>query len=142
YANEAKAGKPYASELARMMVYEAKVSAALLDLADRYLATLASDKRFQVHVDYLNQVKSSARQFYADLVQGMTDTRLYSTPDILKMIAAAHSALSAYHPILTDQDRQDLAQKLARQISITTDPQMKTALTELRGMIERRRIPA
>jgi hypothetical protein len=38
--------------------------------------------------------------------------------------------------------RQDLAQKLGRQISIANDQQMKAALTELRDMIERRRIPA
>ena len=32
YSKETQKGKPYASELARLMVYEAKVSAALLDL--------------------------------------------------------------------------------------------------------------
>ena len=40
YSNETQKGKPYASELARLMVYEAKVSAALLDLGEPYLSTL------------------------------------------------------------------------------------------------------
>jgi hypothetical protein len=141
YQGETQNGKPYASELASLMVYEAKISAALLDLSEPYLATLAGDKKYQVHVDYLDQVKSSARQFYSGLVQGMTDTRLYSKPDILQMIGGALAALPAYHTILTDQDRQDLTQKLTQQISVTTDQQLKTALTELRDTIKNRRIP-
>jgi hypothetical protein len=141
YSNEMKSGKPYASELASLMVYEAKISAALLDLSEPYLATLTGDKRYQVHVDYLDQVKSGARQFYSGLVQGMTETRLYSKPDMLQMIGGALAALPAYHPILTEQDRQDLTQKLTQQISITTDQQLKTALTNLRDTIKNRRIP-
>jgi hypothetical protein len=141
YLNETQKGKPYASELARLMVYESKVSAALLDLSEPYLATLTSDKRYQVHVAYLDQVRSGARQFYSGLVQGMTETRLYSKSDILRMIGGALAALPSYHPILNEQDRQDLTQKLTQQISITTDQQLKTALTELRDTIEHRRIP-
>ncbi len=141
YSKETQKGKPYASELARLMVYESKVSAALLDLSEPYLSTLAQDKRYQVHVAYLDRVKSGARQLYSGLVQGMTETRLYSKPDILKMIKGALDGLPSYHPIITDQDRQDLVQKLTQQISITTDQQLKTALTELRDTLEHRRIP-
>jgi hypothetical protein len=141
YSNETQKGKPYASELARLMVYESKVSAALLDLSEAYLSTLTTDKRYPVHVAYLDQVKNGARQFYADLVQRMTETRLYSKPDILKMIEGALAALPSYHSILTDQDRQDLTRKLTQQISKTTDQQLKAALTELRDTIEHRRIP-
>src|SRR5262245_31042153 len=141
YAKETQKGKPYAAELARLMVYEAKVSAVLLDLAEPYLATLATDKRYQVHVTYLDQVKGDARQFYAGLVQGMTETRLHSKPDILNMIGAALAALPSYHPILTDQDRRELSQKLTQQISATSDQQLKTALTELRDMLQHRRLP-
>ena len=39
YQEETKKGKPYAKELASMMVYEAKVSAALLEVGDPYLAS-------------------------------------------------------------------------------------------------------
>src|SRR5262245_58440624 len=53
YLNETQKGRPYAQELARLMVYESKVAAALLDLSGPYLSTLAKDKRYQVHVDYL-----------------------------------------------------------------------------------------
>lgn len=141
YSIETQKGKPYASELASLMVYEAKVSAALLDLSEPYLATLETDKRYQVHVAYLEQVRTGARQFYSGLVYGATDTERYSKSDILKMIAGALAALPSYHPILTDQDRQDLTQKLAQHISTTTDQQMKKALTELRDTIEHRRIP-
>lgn len=142
YANETRKGKPYASELARLMVYEAKVSAALLDLSEPYLQTLATDKRYQVHVAYLDQIKSNARQFYAALVHSATETRLHSKSDSLRMIKGALAALSSYHPILNEQDRQDLTQKLTQQISATTDQQMKAALTELRDTIQHRRIPA
>ena len=110
-------------------------------MAEPYLSTLKEDKRYQVHVAYLEQVKSGARQFYSGLVQGMTETRLHSKSDILEMIGAALAALPSYHPILTDQDRQDLVQKLNRQISTTTDQQLKTALTELRDMLQHRRLP-
>ena len=139
YLNETQKGKPYAQELARLMVYESKVSAALLDLSDPYLSTLQTDKRYQVHVAYLDQVKSDARQLYSGLVQGMTETRLYSKSDILKMIRAALDGLTSYQPIFTNQDRLDLVQKLTRQISITTDQDLKTALTQLRDAIENRR---
>jgi hypothetical protein len=141
YSKETQNGKLYGSELARLMAYEAKVSAALLDLAEPYLATLTTDKRYQVHVTYLDQVKSAARQFYSRLVQGMAETRLHSRSDILEMIGAALAALPSYHPILNEQDRRELTQKLAQQISTTTDQQLKAALTELRDMLQHRRIP-
>jgi len=140
YLNETKKGKPYATELARLMVYESKVSAALLDLSEPYLSTLTTDKRYQVHIAYLDQVKSTARQLYSDLVQGMTETRRYSKSDILRMIGAAHDGLPSFQPNFTDQDRLDLVQKLTQQISKTTDQELKTALTQLRDAIQHRRI--
>jgi hypothetical protein len=74
-------------------------------------------------------------------VQGMTDTRLYSKSDIQLLIGGALASLPSYHPILTDQDRQSITQKLTQQISTTSDPQLKTSLTELRDTIKNRRIP-
>jgi hypothetical protein len=85
-------------------------------------------------------MKNDARQLYTGLVQSMTETNLYSKPDILKMIGGAIDGLPAYHPVLTDQGRQDLVQKLTQQISKTTDGELKTALTELRDAIEHRRV--
>jgi hypothetical protein len=117
------------------------VSAALLDLSEAYLATLTTDKRYEVHVAYLDQVRTGARQFYSGFVYGVTDTDRYSKADILTMIRGALAALPSYHPILTDQDRNDLTRKLTEQISGTTDQQMKTALTELRDTLQHRRIP-
>jgi hypothetical protein len=140
YLNETQKGKPYATELARLRVYECKVSAALLDLSEPYLSTLQEDKRYQVHVAYLDQVKSDARQLYSDLVQGMTEARLHSRADILEMIEAALDGLPSYQPIFTNQDRRDLVQRLTRQISITADQGLKTALTRLRDAIEHRQI--
>lgn len=140
YSKETKKGQPYATELAKLMVYECKVSAALLDLSEPYLSTLEKDKRYHVHVTYLDQVKSGARQLYSGLVQGMTETRLYSRSDILEMIEAALNGLPAHLPILTSQNRRDLVQKLTQQISITTDQGLKAPLTELRDAIEHGRI--
>ena len=115
-----------------------KVSAALLDLSEPYLSTLAKDRRYQVHVDYHDRMKSGARQTYSGLVQGMTETSRYSKSDILKMIGVALDGLPSYQPILTSQDRLDLVQRLAQQIAITTDQELKAALTRLRDAIERR----
>jgi hypothetical protein len=140
YSNETKNGKPYATELARLMVYESKVSAALLDLSEPYLSTLSKDKRYQVHVAYLDQVKSGARQLYSDLVQGMTETRLYSKSDILEMIEGALDGLPSYQPIFTNEDRRGLVRRLTQQISITTDHGLKAALTRLRDAVEHRQI--
>jgi hypothetical protein len=140
YSNETQKGKPYATELARLRVYESKVSAALLDLSEPYLSTLRQDKRYQVHVDYLDQVKGGARQLYSDLVQGMTETRLHSKSDIIEMIEGALDGLPSHQPLFTSQDRGDLVQKLTRQISITTDQELKKALTQLRDAIEHRQI--
>lgn len=140
YLNETKKGKPYASEHARLMIYGAKVSAAVLDLSERYLSTLKTDTRYLVHVAHHDKVRTGARQLYADLVQGMTETKLYSKSDVLNMIKVAVDGLPSYLPILTDQDRQALTQKLSQQIAATTDQPLKTALTELRDMIQHRRI--
>lgn len=140
YSGEMQKGKPYAAELATLMVYESKVSGALLELSDPFLSTFPKDARYQSRVAELDKTKSSARQLYSSLVTGMTETNLYSKPDILKMAKGAQEALGAYLPIFTDQDRQDLLQKLTRQVSITTDQELKTALTELRDAIEHRRV--
>lgn len=140
YSNETHKGKPYATELARLMVYETKAAGALLDIGEPYLATLTMDKRYQAHVAALDQIKSAARQIYIGLVQSMTETTLYPKPDMLRIIESAVSGLPSYHPIFTEQDRVGLVQKLTQQISKTTDQQTKTALTELRDAIEHRRI--
>jgi len=140
YLNETQKGKAYGRELARLMIYEMKVSAALLDLSGAYLATLVTDKRYQVHVAYLDQVKGGARQLYADLVQGMAEKGRHTKSDILAMIEAALDGLAAHQPLFTDQDRRDLIQRLTQQISTTTDTELKKALTGLRDAIEHRQI--
>jgi hypothetical protein len=140
YSNETHKGKPYASELARLMVYETKTAGALLDIGEPYLATLKNDKRYKAHVANLDQIKNDARKIYVGLVESMTETSLYPKPDMLKIIESAVSGLPSYHPIFTEQDRVGLVQKLTQQISKTTDQQLKTALTELRDAIEHRRI--
>jgi hypothetical protein len=140
YSNETQKGKPYATELARLRVYESKVSAALLDLSEPFLATFPKDRRYQARVADLDQLKSGARQLYSDLVQAMTETRLYSKSDIREMIEGALDALPSYHPIFTNQDRRDLVQRLTQQISTTTDQELKKALTQLRDAIEHRQI--
>lgn len=140
YSDETKKGKPYAAELARLMIYESKVSGAMLEVIDPLLATLANDKRYKARVAEMDRVKGAARQLYADLVQRMSETSLHSKGDIMKMIAGAMEGLPAYQPILSDQDRQGLVQKLSQQISTTTDQQLKTSLTELRDAIEHRRV--
>lgn len=142
YAAEMQKGKPYAAELASLMVYEAKVSAAMLDLTEPLLLTLdkVKDKRYQSRVDEMERIKNNARQLYADLVQGMTTTDLYSKSDILKMVKGALDGLRSYQPILTDQDRRDLIQRLAQQIPATTDQELKSGLTELRDALEHRRV--
>jgi hypothetical protein len=142
YANEMKKGKPYAQELAKLMVYETKISAAMLDLSEQYLTTRLKDKRYQVHVQYIEQVKTDARQSYSGLVEGMAETRLYSRADILQLIEVALDGLPSYLPILTDQDRQALVQRLTQQVSTTTDQELKTTLTQLRDAIQNRRIRA
>jgi hypothetical protein len=140
YSNETQKGKPYATELARLRVYESKVSAALLDLSEPYLSALQQDKRYQVHVAYLDQVKSGARQLYSDLVQGMSETRLHSKSDILEMIEGALDGLASHQPLFTSEDRRNLLQRLTLQISTTADQQLKKALTQLRDAIEHRQI--
>lgn len=141
YSNETQKGKPYATELAKLMVYETKAAAALLDIGEPYLATLTKDPRYQTHVDLLDQMKSGARELYSGLVKSMSETSRYSKSNILEMIQGALNNLPSYHPIFTDKDRLDLTKTLAEQISTTTDQKLKTALTELRDAIQHRRIP-
>jgi hypothetical protein len=140
YADEAQKGKPYAKELAILRVYEAKISAAMLNLHEPLLATLERNPRYQARVAELEQMKTDARQLYSGLVEGMTDTRLYAKPDILKMAGGALDELAAYQPIFTNEDRQSHVQKLTQQISTTTDQDLKKALTELRDAIQHGRV--
>jgi hypothetical protein len=140
YSEETKKGKPYAAELARMMVYESKISAAMLNLTEPLISSLDKDSRYQSRLDELQKLKDGARQLYADLVQRMTETRVHSKADILKMVGGALDELPAYQPVFTSQDRQGLTQKLTQQISATTDGELKKAMTELRDAIEHSRV--
>lgn len=141
YSNEAHKGKPYGTELARLMIYETKAAGTLLSIGDPYLATLVSDKRYQFHVANLDQFKKDARQIYVGLVQSMSETRLYAKSDLLRMVGGALNELPAYHPILTNEDRQTIVQKLTAQISTTSDGELKKAFTDLRDTIQNRRFP-
>jgi hypothetical protein len=140
YSEETKKGKPYAAELARMMIYESKISAAMLNLTEPLISSLDKDSRYQSRLDELQKLKDGARQLYADLVQRMTETRVHSKADILKMVGGALDELAAYQPVFTSQDRQGLTQKLTQQISATTDGELKKAMTELRDAIEHSRV--
>lgn len=140
YLSEAQKGKPYATELAMLKVYETKASSTLLNIHKPYLATFEQDERYHVHVGLLDKMKDSARELYSELLQSMTETNLYSRSDILVMVEGAINALPAYHPIFTDQDRKDHTNSLAKQISATNDQQLKTALTELHDAIKNGRI--
>jgi hypothetical protein len=141
YSNEMQKGKPYAAEVARLMLYEAKIAGMLLDLSDPYLSSLAKDKRYQMHVDDHNQMKGAALQLYSGLVQRMTETSVYTKPDILAMSRGALEGLRSYDPIITDPHRQELVQRLTQQISATTDQELKSALSALRDAIKKRQIP-
>ena len=141
YSREMQKGKPYAAEVARLMLYEAKIAGMLLELGDPYLSSIAKDKRYQTHVDDLNQMKGSALQLYAGLVQRMTETSIYEKSDILAMSRGALEGLRSYDPLITDQHRQELVQRLTQQISTTTDQELKTALSTLRDAIKKRQIP-
>jgi hypothetical protein len=141
YSNETQRGKPYPTELARLKVFEIRAAGALLDIADAFLATLKTDPRYQTHVSLLNEMKSEVRELYSGLVKSMAETNLYSKSDILQMTGGALNNLSSYHPVFTDQDRQNLTKTLAQQISTTTDQELKTALTELHDAIKNRQVP-
>jgi hypothetical protein len=140
YSNETQKGKPYAQELARLMVYESKVFAAFLELSEPWLSSVQTEKRYQIHVAYHDKVKGDARQLYFGLVRGMTETRRYSKSDNLRMIEGALDGLASYQLIFTDQDRLDLAEILTQQISKTTDRELKAGLTDLRDSIKNRRV--
>lgn len=142
YASETEKGKPYASELAQLMIYEVKVSGALLDLHEAYISGLPRDKRYQTNINILDQMKSDARQLYSRLVHGEIAKSTYSKPDLLAMTRGAIEKLPSYLPIFTDEDRRGLVEKLTQQIATTTDQELKAALSELRDGIKHRRIPA
>ncbi|MGF1619898.1 MAG: hypothetical protein ACFCUR_04720 [Rhodomicrobiaceae bacterium] len=141
YSSEAQKGKPYAAELARLMVYESRATGALVELGEPFLATFPKDARYQTYVALVEQMKSGAREVYSGLVTSMAETSLYSKSDILVMVKGALNALPSYHPILTDQDRQTLTGTLEKQISATSDPQLKTELTQLHDAIKHSQVP-
>lgn len=142
YASETEKGKPYTTELATLMIYEVKVSGALLDLHESYVSALPRDKRYQANINILEQMKSDARQLYSRLVGSAIATGTYFKPDLLAMTRGALERLPSYLPVFTSEDRQGLVQKLTQQIATTTDQEVKAALTELRDGIKHRRIPA
>jgi hypothetical protein len=123
------------------MVYESKAAGALLELGEPFLATFPKDARYQTHVALVDQMKNGARELYSGLVNSMAETSLYSQSDIVVMVKGALNALPSYHPIFTDQDRQNLTGTLEKQISETSDQQLKTELTALRDAIKHGQIP-
>lgn len=140
YFDASRKGRPYAAELARLMVYEIKISGALLELSEPYLETLPKGSSYDARAEAYDRLKRDARQLYANLVQGMTETDRYAKPDILMMAAGALDGLSSHDRVFTKQDRQDFIQQLTQQISATADQELKTALTELRDAIKHRRV--
>lgn len=141
YSNEAEKGKPYGKEIAKLLVYETKAAAALLEINEPYLETFKEDKRYRTHVALMDEMKASARQLYSELVKRMTETSFYSKSDILDMTRGALNSLSSYHTIFTAQDRQDLTKTLKQQIAAASDGEIKKALTELHDAIEHGRMP-
>lgn len=140
YSSEMQKGKPYAAELARLMVYESKISAAILNISEPLMSSFDRDARYKTRVAELDKMKNGARQLYSDLVQRMADTKLHSKSDIMRLVGGALDELPAYQPILTNEDRQGITQKLTQQISTTADQELKKALTELRDAIEHKRV--
>jgi hypothetical protein len=141
YMSEAQKGKSYAPELARLMVYESKISAAMLELSDPMIATLDNTSRYhKAQLAEFDKMKNTARDLYSRLVKGATDPRAYSKPEILAMIGGAMDGLRSYHTVLTNDDRQQHIQKLTQQISATSDAELKKAMTELRDAIEHKRV--
>lgn len=140
YADEMQKGKPFAGELARMMVYEVKVSSAILDIHETLIASLDKDARYQSRVDEYERMKNNARQLFTDLVHRMSETKVHSRGDVMTLIGAAMDGLRFYQPILTNQDRQELTQKLSQQIAAATDGEMKKNLTELRDAVQNGRV--
>jgi hypothetical protein len=57
------------------------------------------------------------------------------------MSKGALEALRSYDPIITDQHRLEFVQRLTRQISTTSDQELKTGLSALRDAIKKRQIP-
>jgi hypothetical protein len=135
YMKEAQRGKPYEGELARLMVYIFTMTSMSIGVADEFIATIPKNDRYETRMAGLRQMQQGSRTVFAAMVQNIAETRFYSKASTLEMAGSVVTHVPSFQRILTDQDRQDHLRGIGRQLDMTTDGEVKSALMAMRDAI-------
>ncbi len=137
YITKAQSGSPYERELARLQVYLMAEASVLLDLVDEFLPTIKRDEKYEVRMEGLARMRQGIRTIMAGAVESAGETSFYSKASTLVLVQGIETYLPSFRPILTDQDRQDFARRIARQRGEATDPEVVAALAHLQEALGR-----
>jgi hypothetical protein len=131
YITKAQSGSPYERELAMLQVYLMAEASLLLDLVDEFLPTIQHDEKYDTRMAGLAKMRQGIRTIMTGAVESAGETSYYSKASTLDLVRGIETYLPSFRPILTDQDRQDYARRLARQRGDAADPEIVAALAHL-----------
>jgi hypothetical protein len=136
YLAEAQKGKPYDRELAKFQVFTLDYASALLAVADDFVPTIAHDERYETRMAGLAKMREGMRTIMTGVVESISETQFYSTASTIEMAQGVVAYLPSFRPVLSDQDRQDYARRIGRQMETTTDADVKAALGRLQTALQ------
>ena len=131
YLGEAQKGKPYERELAKLQVFMLDYAAALIAVVDEFVPTIAHDDKYDTRMAGLAKMREGMRTIMTGSVESLSETQFYSSGSTIEMAEGIVTYLPWFREVLSDQDRQDYARRVGRQLETTTDAGIKAALTSL-----------
>ena len=106
-------------------------STVMLDIANEFIPTIPKDANYQKRMAGFEQMKSGMRTIMSGAIESVGETHFYSKDSTLELVQGIITYLPGLRSVLTDQDRQDFARRVGRQIDAATDVEIKAALARL-----------
>jgi hypothetical protein len=135
YLDEAKRGRPYERELARLQVYTLAQASLVVALVDEFLPTVKKDANYEARMAGLGNIRSALRSVTSGTVESTTDTRFFSKASTLEQVAGLERYLPVLHRILVDEDRRELLARVEDATDKATDDEIRAALVRLEGAL-------
>ena len=136
YVDEAKRGRPYERELARLQVYVLAQASTVVGLVDEFLPTVKKDANYESRMAGLANMRSALRSVTSGIVESTTDTRFFSKASTLEQVSGLERHLPVLHRILTDEDRQELLARAQDETDAATDDEIRAAMVRLEGALK------
>jgi hypothetical protein len=136
YVDEAKRGRPYERELARLQVYTLAQASTVVALIDEFLPTVTKDASYEARMAGLAKIRSALRSVTSGTVESTTDTRFFSKASTLEQVAGLERYLPVLNRILIDEDRRELLARVEDATDAATDDEIRAAMVRLEGALK------